>query len=111
MGYGGVLYGATKGAVVNLTRTLALEVADQGVRVNSVCPAGMLTHYAGLDPEGEHRDRILDSMGKAHPLGKAIDPADTAAAAMFLASDLASNITGVNLPVDGGLTAGRKVGG
>lgn len=50
-------------------------------------------------------------MGKAHPLGKSIDPRDTAAGALFLCSELASNITGVNLPVDGGLTAGRKVGG
>jgi NAD(P)-dependent dehydrogenase (short-subunit alcohol dehydrogenase family) len=49
-------------------------------------------------------------MGRAHPLGKAIDPRDTAAAALFLASDLASNITGVNLPVDGGLSAGRSTG-
>jgi NAD(P)-dependent dehydrogenase (short-subunit alcohol dehydrogenase family) len=110
MGYGGVLYGTTKGAVVNLTRALALEVADQNIRVNSVCPAGMLTRYSGMDPEGEHKDRILDSLGRAHPLGRAIHPADTAAAAMFLASDLAANITGVNLPVDGGLSAGRKVG-
>ena len=111
IGYGGVLYGATKGAVVALTRALAIEVADQGIRVNAVCPAGMLTHYSGMDPDSAHKDRILEGMGKAHPLGRAIDPADTAAAAMFLASELASNITGVALPVDGGLTAGRKVGG
>lgn len=111
IGYGGVLYGSTKGAVVALTRTLAIEVAEKDIRVNSVCPAGMLTHYAGMDPDSEHRDRILEGMGKAHPLGRAIEPADTAAAAMFLASDLASNITGVLLPVDGGLTAGRKAGG
>lgn len=111
MGYGGVLYGTTKGAVVALTRTLAIELAPKNIRVNSVCPAGMLTHYSGMDPDGPHRDMILESMGKAHPLGRAIDPADAAAAAMFLASDLASNITGVNLPVDGGLTAGRPIGG
>ena len=108
-GYGGVLYGSTKGAVVALTRALAIEVAAQGIRVNSVCPAGMLTHYSGMDPDSAHRDRILESMGRAHPLGRAIEPGDTAAAAMFLASDLASNITGVNLPVDGGLTAGRSI--
>jgi NAD(P)-dependent dehydrogenase (short-subunit alcohol dehydrogenase family) len=111
IGYGGVLYGATKGAVIALTRTLAIEVADKGIRVNSVCPAGMLTHYSGMDPDSPMKDQILEGMGKAHPLGRAIDPADTAAAAMFLASDLASNITGIMLPVDGGLTAGRKVGG
>lgn len=111
MGYGGVVYGATKGAVVQLTRALAIEVAEKGVRVNAVCPAGMLTHYAGMNPDSEHRDRILESMGKAHPLGRAIDPRDTASAALFLCSDLASNITGVNLPVDGGLFAGRKAGG
>jgi NAD(P)-dependent dehydrogenase (short-subunit alcohol dehydrogenase family) len=111
IGYGGTLYGATKGAVVALTRTLAIEVAEKGIRVNSVCPAGMLTNYGGMNPDHEHKEKILEGMGKAHPLGKSIDPADTAAAAMFLASDLASNITGVNLPVDGGLSAGRKVGG
>ena len=111
IGYGGVVYGTSKGAIVNFTRGLAIEVADKGIRVNSVCPAGMLTHYSGMDPDSPNKDMILESMGKAHPLGRSIDPADTAAAAMFLASDLASNITGVNLPVDGGLTAGRKVGG
>lgn len=110
-GYGGVLYGTTKAAVVGMTRTLAIEVADKDIRINSVCPAGMLTNYGDLNPDHPNADQIKVSMGRMHPLGRAIDPADTAAAAMFLASDLASNITGVNLPVDGGLTAGRKVGG
>ncbi len=108
IGYGGVAYGATKGAVVNMTRTLALEVASLGIRVNSVCPAGMLTHYAGMDPDSSNKEKILEGMGKAHPLGRAIDPIDTANAAIFLASEMASNITGVNLPVDGGLSAGHS---
>lgn len=111
IGYGGVVYGTSKGAVVNLTRSLAIEVADRDIRVNSVCPAGMLTHYSGMDPDSPNADAIKAGMGRVHPLGRSIDPADTAAAAMFLCSDLASNITGVNLPVDGGLMAGRKVGG
>jgi NAD(P)-dependent dehydrogenase (short-subunit alcohol dehydrogenase family) len=110
IGYGGVLYGATKGAVVALTRTLAIEVAALNIRVNSVCPAGMLTHYSGMDPDSDNRAKMLERMGQAHPLGRAIEPRDCAAAAMFLASELASNITGVNLPVDGGLTAGRAIG-
>jgi NAD(P)-dependent dehydrogenase (short-subunit alcohol dehydrogenase family) len=108
-GYGGTAYGSTKGAVVALTRTLALEVAAAGIRVNSVCPAGMPTHFAGMDPEGPNADAVRAGMGRAHPLGRAIDPMDCANAALFLASDLASNITGVNLPVDGGLTAGLQI--
>ena len=75
IGYGGVLYGATKGAVVNMTRTLAIELSDKNIRVNSVCPAGMLTNYGGMNPDSEHRDKILEGMGRHHPLGRAIDPA------------------------------------
>jgi NAD(P)-dependent dehydrogenase (short-subunit alcohol dehydrogenase family) len=106
IGWGGSVYGATKGAIVNLTRTLALEVSAQGIRVNSVCPGGMLTHFAGLRPDHPQAEQILKGLGARHPLGRAIDPMDVAKAALFLSSDLASNITGVNLPVDGGLSAG-----
>ena len=106
IGWGGTVYGATKGAVVNLTRALALEVAAQDIRVNAVCPAGMLTHFAGLDPDGAFAEKARASMSAMHPLGRPIDPLDCAKAALFLASDLASNITGVNLPVDGGMSAG-----
>jgi len=104
IGYGGVVYGATKGAVTTLVRTLALEVAGQGIRVNAVCPAGMPTNFVGKGVA--ENPEVRKRMGAAHPLGEAIDPMDCANAALFLASDLASNITGVNLPVDGGLSAG-----
>jgi len=104
IGYGGVVYGSTKGAITTLTKTLALELAGQGIRVNSVCPAGMPTNFVG--PGVANSERARQSMGSAHPLGRPIEPAECAGAAMFLASDLASNITGVNLPVDGGLSAG-----
>ena len=103
IGYGGTAYGSSKGAVTVLTKTLALELAGQGIRVNSVCPAGMPTNFI---PGLAQSEAARASMGATHPLGRPIDPMDCAQAALFLASDLASNITGVNLPVDGGLSAG-----
>lgn len=104
IGYGGVVYGGTKGAVTSIVRALALEVAHKGIRINSVCPAGMPTNYAGKGIATSEKARA--SMSATHPLGRPIDPMDCANAALFLVSDLASNITGVNLPVDGGLSAG-----
>jgi len=103
VGYGGVIYGSSKGAVTILTKTLALEVAAQNIRINSVCPAGMPTNYI---PSMADSPQARASMGAAHPLGRPIEPEECAQAALFLASDFASNITGVNLPVDGRLTAG-----
>jgi NAD(P)-dependent dehydrogenase (short-subunit alcohol dehydrogenase family) len=103
IGYGGVVYGSSKGAVTLMTKTLALELAPQGIRVNSVCPAGMPTNFM---PGMSESDAARTSMATAHPLGRPIEPEECANAALFLASDLASNITGVNLPVDGGLSAG-----
>lgn len=109
IGYGGVVYGSTKGAITTLTRTLAIEVAAKGIRVNSVCPAGMPTNFIAKGFGSSPMAR--ESMSRSHPLGRPIEPEECANAALFLASDLASNITGVNLPVDGGLSAGHKVGG
>lgn len=106
VGWGGVIYGSTKGAVVALTRTLAMEVAKSGIRVNSVCPAGMITNFMTKEAFAKPSEEEIAVYGKMHPLGRPIDPMDCANAALFLASDLASNITGVNLPVDGGLSAG-----
>ena len=106
IGWGGVVYGSTKGAITIITRTLALEVASKGIRVNSVCPAAMMTHFAGMGKRGPMPEEARNKIAAMHPLGRTIDPMDCASAALFLASDLASNITGVNLPVDGGLSAG-----
>jgi NAD(P)-dependent dehydrogenase (short-subunit alcohol dehydrogenase family) len=104
--WGGVIYGSTKGALTIITKTLALEVAAKGIRVNSVCPAAMLTHFAGMNKRGPLPPEAKQRLAAMHPLGRTIEPMDCANAALFLASDLAGNITGVNLPVDGGLSAG-----
>jgi NAD(P)-dependent dehydrogenase (short-subunit alcohol dehydrogenase family) len=105
IGWGGVLYGATKGAVTSLTRALAMEVAKEGIRVNSLCPAGMPTPFLAGDG-GVFPEAALAQLAKTHPLGRIIEPIEAAKTALFLASDLSSNTTGVNLPVDGGMSAG-----
>jgi NAD(P)-dependent dehydrogenase (short-subunit alcohol dehydrogenase family) len=104
-GFGGACYAATKGAIVALTRSLAIEFAPQLIRVNSVCPAAMLTNFGSMS---QMAGEALEYVNRMHPLGRTVDPADCANAALFLASDLARNITGVNLPVDAGISAGRS---
>ena len=105
IGWGGTLYSSTKGAATSLTRALAMEVANDGIRVNSLCPAGMPTPFlsGGM---GELPEAAVIQIGKMHPLGRVIQPMEAAQTALFLASDLSSNTTGVNLPVDGGMSAG-----
>ncbi len=107
IGFGGVLYGSSKGAITTLTRTLALEYAGKGIRVNSVCPGAMPTNFGG--GVLKMSEAAMQHSSAIHPLGRVIEPEECAAGALFLASDLASNITGVNLPVDGGLSAGRPM--
>ena len=96
-------YGASKAGVVMLTRSIALDYARHGVRVNAVCPAFVETDLnrewlAALRERGGY-----EALVKTHPLGLG-EPDDVAYAAMFLASDEAKWITGVALPVDGGAT-------
>ena len=107
IGWGGALYGATKGAIVNLVRRLAFELGPENIRVNNVCPGSMVTNF-GIGGLGvDLPQAALDSMAKLQPLGRIIDPSEPAQVALFLASDLAINITGINVPVDGGVAAGK----
>lgn len=106
MGWGGVLYGATKGAIVIFTKALAIEVGPEKIRVNAVCPGGMFTNF-GIGAAGPVSDAIKAEVADINPLRELIDPVDCAKAALYLASDLAVRITGVCLPVDAGLSAGR----
>ncbi|OGL00778.1 MAG: hypothetical protein A3E31_10935 [Candidatus Rokubacteria bacterium RIFCSPHIGHO2_12_FULL_73_22] len=98
-------YGVAKAGVVNLTRSMALDYARDGVRVNAVCPAYIQTdlnrdYLESLRPTGAY-----DALVARHPLGLG-RPEDVAWAAVYLASDEARWVTGVALPVDGGILAG-----
>jgi NAD(P)-dependent dehydrogenase (short-subunit alcohol dehydrogenase family) len=102
-GAGASVYVGSKHAVEGMTKSAALEAASSGVRINAVAPGpietGMLNRFTGT---AERKAALL----KTVPLGRVGDPADIARAAVFLASEKASFITGQILTVDGGKTAG-----
>jgi meso-butanediol dehydrogenase/(S,S)-butanediol dehydrogenase/diacetyl reductase len=95
-------YDASKGAVVNLTRAMAMDYAKDGVRVNSVCPSFTLT---GMTRDDAKKASTRKKLKERMPLGRIAMPEDIAAVIAFLASDDARFVTGVNLPVDGGVSA------
>lgn len=100
--WGSSAYNAAKGGVVNLTRALALDLGRRGIRVNSVCPS--------LTRTGMTADMVCDAelvarFAERIALGRICEPHEIAAVIAFLASDDASFITGINMPVDGGLSA------
>jgi len=97
-----VAYNAAKGGVVNLTRALAMDHAADGVRVNAVAPSLTATDMTGGITGNED---VMVRFRERIPLGRPAQPAEVAAVTTFLASADASFITGVNLPVDGGLGA------
>jgi NAD(P)-dependent dehydrogenase (short-subunit alcohol dehydrogenase family) len=108
-------YTASKGGLVALSRQIACDVAHHGIRVNTICPGTVATPMAldtfrarGLAVDGGATS--LDVIAAQHPLGRLGDVDDVAAAAIFLASDESSWITGITLTVDGGITAvGREL--
>ncbi len=100
-------YCASKGAVIALTRQVAIQYAGTGVRVNSVCPGTVDSPWVGrllapaADPESARAD-----LTARQPMGRLGTPREVAAAALYLASDEAAFITGTELVIDGGLLAG-----
>lgn len=106
-------YVASKGAILSLTRALALDYADDGIRVNSISPGSVATPMLELaartfSPELSIND-VFKRFGEAHPLGRVGTPEEVAELAAFLASDKAAFCTGADYLVDGGLLAGLAV--
>lgn len=97
-------YNASKGAVNLLSKSMAAELGPDNVRVNAICPVmgvtGLLEEFLGAPDTPENRAKIAAGI----PLGRLSTPDDVAQAALYLASDAAQFITGVELPVDGGRT-------
>jgi meso-butanediol dehydrogenase/(S,S)-butanediol dehydrogenase/diacetyl reductase len=103
-----VAYCASKGAVVLMTKALALDHAGENIRVNAVCPGAVDTpmldddaRQRGLDPTATRR-----AYAQGNPLGRIATAEDVARLVAFLASDAAGYITGTAIPIDGGDTAG-----
>ena len=93
-------YHATKGALVNLTRSQAVEWASRGIRVNAVAPTWTRTGFIG-----ELTDAVRDRVRAVTPLGRMAEPEEVASAILFLASPAAAMVTGHVLAVDGGFLA------
>ena len=108
-GFGPHPYSAAKAAVVQLTRTVATELGESGVRVNCICPGGIATPLlASAFGEGEAAlGTLRNLLALAQPIRRPGLPEDIARAALWLASDDASFVNGQAIVVDGGLTSGR----
>ncbi len=97
-----VWYSASKAAVNLMSKAMAVELGPDNIRVNAICPVmsptGMIADFMGMPDTPENRSKFIGNI----PLGRLATPTDIAKAAVYLASDQADFITGVELPVDGG---------
>jgi meso-butanediol dehydrogenase/(S,S)-butanediol dehydrogenase/diacetyl reductase len=100
--WGASAYNASKGAVVNLTRSMALDYGEKGVRVNAVAPSFTLTD---MTADMAKDRKLMQKFKERMPIGHAATPADIAPVIAFLASDEARFVNGAILPVDGGVMA------
>ncbi|MCW2272908.1 SDR family oxidoreductase [Rhodoblastus acidophilus] len=112
LGRGAFAYSATKSAVHQMTRELAVEYGARGVRVNALAPAQVLTPGLAAHMDNPHfRDNVLPRILMGLPMGRLLTPEDMVGPALFLASDAAACVNGVILPVDGGNLAMNAGGG
>lgn len=99
-------YSAAKGGVVALTRQMAIDYARYNIRVNGIAPSEVRTPmFLGFINRAPDPEKKMQELVARIPMGRVAEPEEIARAALFLASDESSYITGVTLPVDGGLTA------
>lgn len=107
---GAVAYSASKGGIVAFTRALALDHAHEGIRVNAIAPGSVLTPMlrdSARRSNPENPEAALAEFAQTHPIRRLIQPEDVANVVLFLASNKASAVTGITVPVDGGLMAGN----
>jgi NAD(P)-dependent dehydrogenase (short-subunit alcohol dehydrogenase family) len=101
------VYSATKGAIIAMTKALALDYARDGVRVNCICPAGVMTplleEWIGQQPDQAATVQALTDM---HPLGRCATTDEIASAVLYLAGSQSNFVTGIALTVDGGASLG-----
>lgn len=95
-------YSASKGAVLQFTRSIAVEYAQQGIRANCLCPGGTMTP---MMVEIDRKRQGPDKFREAHPVNRYADPSEIAAAAAYLLSDDSSFVVGAALMADGGFSA------
>lgn len=101
-----VAYSASKGAVTNLTRAMALDHAAEGIRINAICPGSVDTPMLVSEhPQGTTADEVFARNLASIPEGRIPEPSEVADLALFLCSDAARHIHGANLSLDGGYTA------
>ncbi len=104
---GGAAYAVSKAAVINLARSMVLDHAVEGIRVNALCPGSVDTEMIRTAWRSQADPAAAERRWRAkHPLGRIAMPDEVAQAILFLASEDASFVTGTALPVDGGITAG-----
>ncbi len=106
-------YSMGKGALLSLVRAMAVDHAPDGIRVNAVCPGSVDTPMLRTSAEqfggGRSTDDVVAEWGRSHPLGRVATPGEVAEVIHFLASPAAAFVTGADVKVDGGLTAGLAV--
>ncbi|MCP4381169.1 MAG: glucose 1-dehydrogenase, partial [Hyphomicrobiales bacterium] len=107
--FGNPAYSAAKAGIINLTQSIASEYGKYGIRCNAVCPGSVRTDAVAWQERLKRDPQVFEKLARWYPLGRVADPEDVAKAVAFLGSDDAGYITGVALPVDGGLTAGMNV--